>query len=123
MSFKHIIYLKLKADISAEKKSAIINAIEKLRDIEVVQGLEHGENMSPRSQGFNYGFVLDFKSQKDEQEVYQPHPLHMALKELAKDSLEENGASQPFLTLVLGGFFFVLRSNPHPRSVCRPVGI
>ena len=42
-------------------------------------------------QGYDYGLLVVFSDQKAEQEVYQPHPLHMAVKAAAGKVLAPNG--------------------------------
>ena len=46
-----------------------------MRDIDVVREVCHGENVTERAKGFNYGLLVRFDSREDEK-IYQKHELH-----------------------------------------------
>lgn len=73
---EHVVLFKLKADVTAEAKTAAVAALKGLKDqIEGIVDLTCGLNFSERSQGHEIGLVVRFRD-RVALEVYIPHPAH-----------------------------------------------
>lgn len=86
----HVVYFKMKPGSSDADQTALIDAIKRLKAIEVLHDLEVGtfQDLGDKRAMNDYEVVMQmkFKSSAD-YEVYQAHSLHLALKEVAKDLL------------------------------------
>jgi Stress responsive A/B Barrel Domain len=73
---EHIVLFKWKEGTTPEAIAAVMKGLQGLKDsIPQIVDLSCGENFSDRSQGFEHGLVVRFRSRKD-LEAYQPHPAH-----------------------------------------------
>ena len=79
-SYSHIILFKFKPDVNVEKAEALMRGIGRLqREIKEIKNYIFGRNDddNPHNDGFEYSFVMSFKS-KEDREKYQHHPMHQA---------------------------------------------
>lgn len=77
----HCVFLRLKASLPAEEKTAIFDALAALKGIiPGILNIQHGPNVSPEglSGGFRDGFVVTFES-ADARDAYLVHPDHVAV--------------------------------------------
>lgn len=78
MAVEHTVWFKLKDDVTAERKQAMLAS---LRDLpNHIEGIEHlacGEDFSGRSRGFQVGLLVRLSS-RAALEGYGPHPMHQA---------------------------------------------
>lgn len=73
---EHLVWFKLKDDVSEADKTAMMQALRALAPI--IEGIEHlacGEDFSGRSKGYQIGLVVRFSS-RAALEHYGPHPEH-----------------------------------------------
>ncbi|MBX2870954.1 MAG: Dabb family protein [Saprospiraceae bacterium] len=93
----HIVLFNLKPDAD---QSALIAEIKKLEEIAEVQNLEVGpfENLGDERALSDYELIMEmsFIDQNDYQ-AYQQHPIHLALKEIAKDYMGGPPATYDFM--------------------------
>ena len=86
----HLVFLDTRDDISEEDNSALIEAINNLREIPILKDLDIGlraDTDDPRFiSNHELAFSLTVKNMED-YKVYQEHPIHLKLKEIAKDKL------------------------------------
>ena len=78
---QHIVLLKLKPDVTAEQKAALLDGLIALKDkISGIESVSGGDDNSPegKQHGFNWGFVMTF-ADADARDAYLPHPDHKAL--------------------------------------------
>lgn len=77
----HCVFLRLKASLPAEEKTAIFQSLDALKNlIPGILDIKHGPNVSPEglSGGFRDGFVVTFES-ADARDAYLVHPDHVAV--------------------------------------------
>jgi hypothetical protein len=93
----HVVYFDMKEDADI---NAFITEIERLRNIEEVQGLEIGtfENLGDQRALSQYELVMQM-SFKDSAayQVYQNHPIHLQLKAAAKSVVAAAPATYDFV--------------------------
>ena len=93
----HVVYFKLKPNAD---KTKLLEAIDKLEEIEVVQELEVGsfEDLGDKRAMSDYQVVMSmaFANEAD-YEVYQEHEIHLALKAVAKEMLAGPPATYDYL--------------------------
>ncbi len=86
----HIVYFNLKDDLSLEDKTIFAKAIQKLNEIPDVKNLKYGDfkNLDDPRALSDYEMVMqmNFTGEKA-YAAYQAHPIHLALKETAKQFL------------------------------------
>ena len=79
----HVVYFKLKDDLSASDQKTLIDEIEKIKAIPVLSNLEVGkfQDLGDQRAMSDYGIVMqmDFENEED-YKAYQEHPIHLALK-------------------------------------------
>lgn len=78
MAVEHLVWFKMKDDVSQDEKDAMFAALRALP--QTIEGIEHlavGEDFSARSRGFGVGLVVRFSSRQS-LKVYEPHPDHLA---------------------------------------------
>lgn len=92
----HVVFFKVKAEAEAD----LIVEIKKLEGIPVIQDLEVGtfENLEdPRALSY-YNIVMEMSfADKAAYEVYQKHPLHLALKDNTKSMMTGPPATYDYL--------------------------
>lgn len=97
----HIVYFKLKSDLSEQDKAAFIAEVKKLNQIEVVRDLQIGsfEDLGDARALSDYDMAMQmtFVSKAD-YEQYQQHPIHLALKENTGKYMGGPPATYDFLT-------------------------
>ena len=77
----HCVFLRLKASLPAEEKTALFEALAALKErIPGIVEIQHGPNVSPEglSGGFRDGFVVTFEN-ADARDAYLVHPEHVAV--------------------------------------------
>ena len=77
----HCVFLRFKASLSPEEKSALFEALVALKEqIPGIMQIQHGPNVSPEglSGGFRDGFIVRFEN-SDARDAYLVHPEHVAL--------------------------------------------
>ena len=96
----HVVYLNLKKDLTTENINDLISAIQKLKEIPQVKGLEYGhfKNLEdPRAlSDYEMVFQMHFANEQD-YAIYQTHPAHLALKESTKNYLAAPPATYDYL--------------------------
>jgi Stress responsive A/B Barrel Domain len=97
----HLVYLNTKADITPEAKARLTAAIARLAQIPVVKNLQSGRfknmNDSRAMSDFDIAFQMDFKD-STAYVIYQTHPIHLELKAIAKELLEEPPVTYDYWT-------------------------
>lgn len=72
----HLVWFKLKEDISDEEKAQLQANLTAMRpQIPQIIELACGEDFSGRSRGFEFGLAVQFASREDGQ-IYDKHPAH-----------------------------------------------
>lgn len=93
MPLRHVVLLKFKADVNAEQKSALTEALSKLPS--VISGLSHyhvgaDAGLDP-ARNHDFAIVADFPSEREYQ-VYAQHPAHQeVIQKFVKPLLAEGG--------------------------------
>lgn len=98
----HIVFLKLKEDLSDAEKLELTTAINKIKEIDVIERFSLGEKADTGDSRFISDHDLVFFIVVDNEEdykIYQEHPLHLSLKEVAKKYLSEAPAVFDYWTL------------------------
>lgn len=85
---KHIVLFEVdKTYLNTPLFNSVINELGNLRNSEIpeIKSFIFGENCSPEglAKGFNYGFIMEFNSNKD-RDRYLDHPRH---KQIASEKL------------------------------------
>jgi hypothetical protein len=76
MAFQHIALLRFPRDLTADELQWADRLIAGWPGlIPGIQTLSWGQDVSGRSQGFQFGIVIRFES-RDHAAAYQPHPRH-----------------------------------------------
>ena len=86
---EHIVFLKLRKDISTEDFQVLKAAFFDLKKIPGVKYLSFGENFTERAPGFTHGIIVRFES-KEAGEAYQTHDLHFKVLDLLKNALDKS---------------------------------
>jgi len=97
----HTVYLNLKESASKLELKELFAAIEKLHDIEVVHNLDIGffkDLQDKRAlKDLEWVFQMRFKNEAS-YKIYQEHPLHLALKKVAKPLLDGPPVTHDFMS-------------------------
>jgi len=96
-SLVHIVLFKLKPD---EDKSLFIAELKKVKEIKVVNDFECGlfENLGDERALSEFDIIMQMSfDNKSKYELYQKHPIHLALKESAKSFLAGPPATYDFI--------------------------
>ncbi len=75
---RHCVFVKLKADTSAEERAGLTADLAALKDaIPGITAAHFSANVSPEGlgRGYNFGFVMDFVDAAA-RDAYLPHPAH-----------------------------------------------
>lgn len=91
MPLRHVVLLKFKPDISADRVEALEAAFASLANkISTLQSLEWGTNNSPEglAKGFTHCFNLTFADAAG-RAAYLPHPEHLAFVDILKPTLDD----------------------------------
>ncbi|CAO3695864.1 hypothetical protein G6F70_006926 [Rhizopus microsporus] len=73
----HIVIVKFKPEVTEEVKERVGSEIRALKDkIPEIISATAGKNFTDRSQGFEYGWVVEVKD-KNGLSVYNDHPAHL----------------------------------------------
>jgi Stress responsive A/B Barrel Domain len=86
---EHLVWFKLKDDVTDEQKQAMVAGLRALRG--QIEGIEHlacGEDFSGRSKGYQIGLIVRLTS-RAALEAYGPHPLHQAFIQRFKPLWED----------------------------------
>ena len=89
---EHIVFLKLRKDISTEDFQVLKGALFDLKKIPGVKYLSFGENFTERAPGFTHGIIVRFES-KEAGEAYQTHDLHLKVLDLLKNALDKSNGT------------------------------
>jgi hypothetical protein len=74
----HLVWFKLKEDISAAEKAELkANLLEMKPKISQIVEMACGEDFSGRSRGFEFGLAVQFNTREDGQ-IYDKHSDHQA---------------------------------------------
>ena len=79
----HVVYFRLKKDLSDQEKAAFVKEVKTLEQIEEVQNLLVGpfEDLDDARALSEYNMVMQMAfSSKEDYDNYQKHPVHLALK-------------------------------------------
>ena len=93
----HIVFFKLKPDVD---QSALIAEIKKLEMIKEVKDLEVGpfENLGDERALSEYSMVMEMSFEDaDAYQVYQVHPIHLALRQAVKSYLAGPPATYDYM--------------------------
>ena len=89
---RHMVIFKFNEDSSEGDIEKLNTAFTKLPEaIPEVVDFEWGLNQSPENfdQDFTHCYLVTFKSEKDRDSIYAPHPAHMAFVESIQPHLEK----------------------------------
>ena len=89
---RHVVIFKFKEETSNEQVEILNTAFRELqKHISVIQDFEWGLNDSHEDfhQGFTHCYLVTFKSEKDRDTIYTPHPKHQAFVASLKPHLEK----------------------------------
>lgn len=78
---RHVVIFKFNDDAPEKEVEKLNKTFAELKDyIPVIQDFEWGLNDSPEDfhQDFTHCYMLTFKSEKDRDSIYTPHPKHQA---------------------------------------------
>lgn len=85
---EHIVLIKLKPDVTAQRKQELIEALRGLKGrTPGMVDLSAGETFTDRHNGYTVGLVVRFED-KASLEAYGPHPAHVPVKELVGELSE-----------------------------------
>lgn len=97
----HTVYLNLKEGVGKRELQELFESIEKLHDIDVVHDLDIGffKDLEDKRalKELEWVFQMRFKN-ADAYSEYQKHPLHLALKEVAKPLLDGPPVTHDFMS-------------------------
>lgn len=86
---RHIVMFKMKdSDDSDLMLNKLKTEIDRLSDLDMVEFLETGLNISPRPTAFDLVLVSDFKDE-DALEAYRVHPQHQEVIALVKEVTQQ----------------------------------
>ena len=87
---EHLVFLKLKKDVSEDEYHKIISSLKELPSkIEVIKRLKVGRNFSQRNQGYEIGLSVTLNDEAS-LNTYRDHPDHVeVLEKLIKPCLED----------------------------------
>jgi len=94
-SLVHIVFLKTKEDLTKEAYKELLEAVEAIEEIEVVEEFSMGTVADTQDSRFisNHNLVFQIVVKDlDAYQKYQNHPIHLKLKEIAKDKLTASPA-------------------------------
>ncbi|WP_435625723.1 Dabb family protein [Flagellimonas sp.] len=89
---RHMVIFKFNEDSSEADIDKLNTAFTKLPEaIPEIVDFEWGLNQSPENfdQDFTHCYLVTFKSEKDRDSIYAPHPAHMAFVESIQPHLEK----------------------------------
>lgn len=89
---RHVVIFKFNDETTDEQVSRLNKSFAELpKHISVIHGFEWGLNDSPENfhQGFTHCYMLTFKSEKDRDNIYTPHPKHQEFVASLKPHLEK----------------------------------
>ena len=87
---EHLVFLKLKNDISEDDYHRIISSLKELPSkMDVIKRLKVGRNFSQRNQGYGIGLSVTLDDEAS-LKIYRDHPEHVeVLEKLIKPCLED----------------------------------
>ena len=87
---EHLVFLKLKKDVTDDEYHKIISSLKELPSkIDVIERLKVGRNFSQRNQGYGIGLSVTL-SDETSLEIYRDHPDHVEILEnMIKPCLED----------------------------------
>ncbi len=85
---RHIVLFKFKADATPEQRASLIDGLKGLpQKIDVLRGLEVGENITDSPRAFDFALITDFDDEAA-LKAYAAHPDHQPILKMAGEYCE-----------------------------------
>jgi exosortase/archaeosortase len=80
----HLVLIQFKSTINKKDLNRVTDAAYSLQQIQGVESLNFGNNISPEGldKGYTHSLTMKFNSSMDRDSVYLPHPIHQKFVKL-----------------------------------------